>query len=183
VVRAAARLVNAGGAEALTINRLARELGVQPPSIYNHIEGLDALWRELALLSTRALAERITAAAVGRSGAEGVMAMAQAYRGYIQENLGLYQASLRASGNLEIPDPRMQAAEGRVVRVGLALVESFGLAGNEAIHALRALRSMVHGFASLEAAGGFGIPLGLDESFQRLIELLIRGMEGTKERR
>jgi AcrR family transcriptional regulator len=177
VVRAAAGLVNAGGAEALTINRLARELGVQPPSIYNHIEGLDGLWRELALLSTRQLGERIAAAAVGRSGAAGVMAMAQAYRGYIQANPGLYQAGLRASGNLQNPDPRLREAEERVVRVGLALVESFGLAGDEAIHALRALRSGMHGFATLEAAGGFGIPLDLDESFQRLVEMLIRGME------
>ena len=53
--------------------------------------------------------------------------------------------------------------------------------GDEAIHALRALRSVVHGFATLEAAGGFGIPLNLDESFRRLVELLIRGMEGTQE--
>jgi AcrR family transcriptional regulator len=176
VVRAAAVLVNTEGAGALTINRLARELGVQPPSIYNHVEGLEGLWRELSLLSTRELGERIAAAAVGKSGAAGVMAMAQAYRGFILENPGIYQASLRASGNQDNPDPRLQAAEERVVKVGLALVESFGLEGEEAIHALRGLRSVAHGFATLEAAGGFGIPLDLEESFKRLVEMLIRGL-------
>jgi AcrR family transcriptional regulator len=176
VVRAAANLVNSEGSEALTINRLARELGVQPPSLYNHIAGLGELWRELALLNMRALGDRLTAAAVGRSGPTGVIALAQAYRDYVKEFPGLYQASLRASGNQSQPDPQLQAAEDRVVRVALALVESIGLAGEEAIHTVRGLRSAIHGFATLEVAGGFGLPFDLDESFRRLIETIIRGM-------
>ncbi len=175
VVHAAAALVNAEGVEALTINRLARELGVQPPSLYNHIHGLADLRRELALLSTRALGERIVTAVIGKSGPAGVMAMANAYRGYIQEFPGLYLSSLRASGNLERPDLELKAAEESVVGVALALMESFGLAGEDAIHAVRGLRSVVHGFATLEVEGGFGIPLDLDESFRRLVETVIRG--------
>lgn len=181
VIRAAARLVNAEGAEALTINRLSRELGVQPPSLYNHIEGLAGLWRELALLSTTTLGDRITKASIGKSGPAGILALAHAYRGYIQEFPGLYHASLRASGNLEPPDPRLQAAEDRVVQVALAMIESFGLSGEAAVHAVRALRSVVHGFATLEAAGGFGLPLSLDESFDRLVEMFIHGLENPPE--
>jgi len=180
VVRAAAALVNAQGAQALTINRLARDLGVQPPSLYNHIAGLADLQRELALLSTRALGDRIVSAVAGKSGAAGIFAMADAYRAYIQEFSGLYLASLRASGTMEMPDPELKAEEERVVRVTLALMESFGLAGDEAIHAVRGLRSVVHGFTTLEAAGGFGMPLDLDESFRRLIETVIRGLESQR---
>jgi hypothetical protein len=51
---------------------------------------------------------------------------------------------------------------------------------DEAIHALRGLRSLVHGFATLEISGGFGIPLDLDESFSRLVDLFITGLEGHK---
>ncbi len=176
VIRAAADLVNAEGVEALTINRLARELRVQPPSLYNHIGGLAELWRELALLNVRALGDCLMNAAVGKSGTEGVLALAGAYRAYIKSAPGLYMSSLRASGNLSQPDPELQEAEERVVRVALALVESFGLSGAEAIHAVRALRSAIHGFVTLEIAGGFGLPLELDESFHRLIETIIRGM-------
>ena len=43
VVLAAAELVNQQGAEALTIGRLAEKLGIQPPSLYNHIDGLPGL--------------------------------------------------------------------------------------------------------------------------------------------
>jgi hypothetical protein len=38
----------------------------------------------------------------------------------------------------------------------------------------------VHGFASLEAAGGFGMPLDRDESFRRLIATFVAGLEQTK---
>lgn len=177
VVHAAAALVNAEGPEALTINRLARELGVQPPSLYNHIAGLDDLLRELSLLSVRSLGERIAESAVGRSGRAGVMALAEAYRAYVREFPGLYQISLRASGNMSQPSTELQAAEERVVRTVLVLIDSFGLTGDDAIHAVRALRSAIHGFATLEVAGGFGMVLDRDESFRRLIGMLIAGIE------
>jgi AcrR family transcriptional regulator len=181
VVRAAAALVNAEGVEALTINRLARELGVQPPSLYNHIEGLAALWQELAILNHTLLGDSIIKVSIGKSGPAGLRALAYAYRAHIQEYPGLYQASLRTSRKMGTPDPRLQIAEDRVVQVALAMVESFGIAGAEAIHAVRALRSMVHGFATLEAAGGFGLALSLDESFDRLIDLVILGLENTRK--
>lgn len=176
VVRAAADLINAEGPEALTINRLASELKVKPPSLYNHIAGLGELWRELTLLNARELGSRLAAALVGRSGAVGIRALADAYRAYVKESPGVYQAGLRASGNMSQPDPELRAAEEQAVRAVLALVESFGLQGEEAIHAVRGVRSALHGFATLEAAGGFGLSIDTDESFRRLVEMMIRGL-------
>nr|MDQ2831507.1 WHG domain-containing protein [Chloroflexota bacterium] len=54
----------------------------------------------------------------------------------------------------------------------------YGLRGAEETHAIRAWRSLVHGFVSLEMTGGFGLPLDLDESFRRLIRLFIAGLCG-----
>jgi AcrR family transcriptional regulator len=179
VIQAAANLVNSEGIDALTVNRLARELGVRPPSLYNHMDSLAGLWRDLAILSIQSLGERLINAALAKSGPPAVMALALAYRGYIKEFPGLYLASLQASGNLNQPDPRLEAAEKRILQATLAVVASFGLNGNDAIHAVRALRSAIHGFTSLEIANGFGIQLDLDESFTRLIEMVIRGMEQT----
>ena len=39
----------------------------------------------------------------------------------------------------------------------LAVLASYSLSGQEAVHAARGLRSIAHGFATLEVAGGFGI--------------------------
>ncbi|HVN55192.1 MAG TPA: WHG domain-containing protein [Anaerolineaceae bacterium] len=177
VVQAAVDLLNREGPEALTLNRLAERLGVQPPSLYNHIGGFSDLKRELARLNAANLGECFTQAAVGKSGPKAIEAVAQAYRGYILENYGLYMASLRASRNMPPGDPQLEATEGRVVQVVLTILESFGLEGEDAVHAVRGLRSLVHGFATLEAAGGFGLPLDCDESFRRLVRIFIRGLE------
>jgi len=179
VVQAAEDLANAEGVDALSLGRLAERLGVRTPSLYNHIDGLPGLYRELSLLNTRRLGERLGNAAIGKAGPDAVMAVAQAYREHIKESPGLYMASLRAAGNQAPAGIELQAAEERVVQVGLAVVASFGLSGEDGLHAVRALRSVVHGFATLEVAGGFGLPLDCDESFRRLIAMLIAGLQQT----
>jgi hypothetical protein len=43
------------------------------------------------------------------------------------------------------------------------------LEGDDAIDAIRALRSALHGFVLLETGGGFGLPVDVDRSFERLV--------------
>jgi AcrR family transcriptional regulator len=177
VVQAAVDLINAEGLEALSLGRLAKELGIRTPSLYNHVDGLPGLMRELSILNARNLAERISEAAIGQSGPEAVRAILQAMRAYIREYPGLYMSTVRASGTQDDVDPKLEQEEARSVRVGMAVMASFGLEGKDAVHAVRGLRSLVHGFATLEVSGGFGMPLDLDESFARLVDLFIDGLE------
>jgi AcrR family transcriptional regulator len=180
VVQAAVELINAEGLETLSLGRLAHVLGIRTPSLYNHVDGLPGLMRELSLLNARNLAERISEAAIGQSGQEAVRAVMQAIRAYIKEFPGLYLSTLRASGTQAVVDPELEQQEARSVKVGMVVMASFGLEGEEAVHALRGLRSLVHGFATLEVSGGFGMPLDLDESFTRLVGLFIAGLEQQK---
>lgn len=176
VVRTAAELLEEEGPSALNLHRLADRLGIKPPSLYNHVKGLSDLQLELTLLNTRNLAESMEKAAIGRSGANALTAIAQAYRSYIKSAPALYQYTLRASGNLPGSNTALKEFEARAVQVVLAVVESFDLHGDDAIHAVRGLRSLIHGFASIEVAGGFGMPLDCDESFQRLLDIYSRGL-------
>ena len=51
----------------------------------------------------------------------------------------------------------------------LAVLASCGVHGEEeTVHAARGLRSIAHGFATLEQAGGFGMDVDPDESFRKL---------------
>jgi AcrR family transcriptional regulator len=181
VLQAAVDLLNSEGVNALTLNRLAEKLNIRTPSLYNHIDGLPGLTRELSILNARNLAERLSDAAIGQSGPELVMSVMQAYRAYIKECTGLYISTLRVSGTQEKVDPELQQEEARSVKVGMAVMASFGLKGEDAIHAVRAFRSLVHGFATLEVSGGFGMPLDLDESFIRLVTLFIAGLQTKKQ--
>jgi AcrR family transcriptional regulator len=172
VIEAAAKLADESGGE-VTFAALASHLGVQPPSLYNHVAGQDGLRRELALLGLRELERRVTRATVGRSGADAILSLAQAYRGFARQRPGVYAATLRA------PDPgdaELTALANDIVAVLVAVMESCGLRGDDAIHAIRSLRALLHGFVTLEAAGGFGLPVDLDESFRRAVQAFVAGM-------
>ena len=73
-------------------------------------------------------------------------------------------------------DAELQAAAQEVLDVVLAALATYGLRGDDALHATRGLRSLLHGFVALELAGGFGLPLDLDESFHRLLRVFIQGL-------
>lgn len=177
VVQEAADLVNREGAAALSLQRLATALGIQTPSLYNHIDGLPGLQQALAVMNARALADCLSNAAIGKAGTDAIKSMAQAYRDYIKAAPGVYMITLRSSGAQPAVDPELEREEARSLRVVLAVMASMGLEGADAVHAARALRSVIHGFATLEIAGGFGLPLDCDESFRRLLDLLAQGLQ------
>jgi AcrR family transcriptional regulator len=177
VVQAAAEVINEEGAGALSLNRLAEKLDIRTPSLYNHVNGLPGLQRELAVMNARLLADRLSGAAIGKSGTELFMDVAQAFRSYVKEYPGLYMSNLRSSGKRDIRDESLMREEERAFKVGFAVMASLGLQGEDAIHALRAFRSMVHGFATLEVAGGFGLPEDCDESFRRMVQSLAAGLQ------
>ena len=173
VVDAAAPIADAEGLDAVTLARVAGELGVRAPSLYNHVDGRGGLLRALALRGVRALTAALRDAAVGRAGADALAATARAYRAYAHAHPGLYAATVTAPAP---DDPEHQAAAGETVEVVYAVLRAWDLDGDEAVHAARAFRSSVHGFVALEAAGGFGIPVDLDESFDRLVAILAEGL-------
>jgi AcrR family transcriptional regulator len=177
VLRAAANLVDAEGLETLSLARLAEVLGVRTPSLYNHVAGLEGARRGLALLGVRELRDRLARAAIGKSGAEGLIAVADAYRSYAKEHPGLYAAGLRAPG----PNERelSEAAADTLAIIG-AVLAPYGLHGEAEVHVMRAFRSLAHGFVSLELAGGFGMPIDLDKSYGLLIGMLVAGLEANR---
>lgn len=176
VLQTAVEILDTEGIPALTLSRLAEKLGIQTPSLYNHIDGLPALQRELTVLNARLLADTLSEAGIGRSGPEFFTAAAQAFRDYVKAHPGLYLSTLRSTAGEPMQDPDLVREEERTWKVGLALMTSLGLQDNDAIHGLRAFRSVVHGFATLELAGGFGLPQDCDESFQRLTTALLAGL-------
>jgi AcrR family transcriptional regulator len=173
VVRAAADLADDDGLEALTLARIAASVGVRTPSLYNHVGGLDDVRRRIALVGLRELGDALRDAAVGRAGDDALTAMAHAYRTYARAHPGRYAATQRAPATA---DADLTDAARGAVDVLLAILRGYGLEGDDAIHAARGVRSALHGFVALETGGGFGIPVDLDESFDRMIAALARGV-------
>jgi AcrR family transcriptional regulator len=167
VVQAAADIVDREGVDALTLAALATHFKVAVPSLYNHVGGLPGLQHQLSILGKRQLAQQLGQAVMGKSGEDAVTAMADAYRSYVKAHPGLYTCTLRASRENE---PETRLADEEAVTIALKVLAHYDLDDEMAFHMIRAFRSLVHGFASLEIAGGFGMPLSLDESFRLLIQ-------------
>lgn len=173
VLDGAVELVNEKGPDALSLAELAARFRVRPPSLYNHVNGLDGLRHGLALRGLEGLAETMRGAAAGRSGFDAVRAVAQAYRNFAHAQPGVYPFTLRAPA---ADDQDLENAANAVLDVVLASLRGYGLEGDAAIHAARVLRSALHGFVSLELSGGFGLPQGIDESFDHLLLVQDRGL-------
>lgn len=173
VVAAAAELVDQHGLESLSLAALAAQLGVQPPTLYHYVNGLSGLRRDLALLGTRELAAHMGLAVMGKAGEQALLALACAYRAFVNEHPGLYAATVRSA---DPNDAGLIAVQSEVVDIALRALSAYHLSSDDAIHAVRMLRSLVHGFATLERSGGFGIPLNIDETFDRLLRIFLRGL-------
>lgn len=174
VVAQAGELADRDGYDALTLATLAGRLGVKVPSLYKHVTSLADLQHRLRLAGLRELDQTLRNAAVGRAGTEALLATGHAYRRYAREHPGHYAAGLRA------PDPADDAdvapVADRLLELMLAVVRGYGLAGDDAVHAVRGVRAALHGFVALEQAGGFGLPQDVDTSFEHLLTTLDRGL-------
>jgi AcrR family transcriptional regulator len=173
VIAAAIATADEDGLEAVTLARVAAALGVRSPSLYNHVDGRDALIRGVAAQATRELATALRRAATGRSGADAIGAVAAAQRDYARAHPGRYAATVAAPA---AGDAEHEAAAAEAVDVLTAVLGGAGLTGDDLIHGVRALRSAVHGFAAIEAAGGFALAVDRDASFARLVGALADGL-------
>jgi AcrR family transcriptional regulator len=178
VAEAAVALAAEEGFERLTIRRVAERLGVRAPSLYNHVAGLEELKRAVAALAAQRLAGRLMRAAVGKSGETAVFAIADAYRSFAKEHPDLYTVTLRAP---EPDDARYSGAAEEILEIVGAALEPYRLGPEEHLDAIRGLRSLCHGFVSLELGGGFGMPRDVDRSFEQAVRTYLLGLTRAGE--
>jgi AcrR family transcriptional regulator len=173
IVAAAAAEVDANGFDALSLGAVAQRLKVKPPSLYNHLDGLEGLRRAVSIYALKVLGEAVGRAAMGKSQEEALVAMGMAVRELARTRPGLYAATVRAH------PPRnteAAAASQAVLAPFVAVLAGFGLTGTAAVHAMRAMRSAAHGFASLEAGGGFGMPASIEASYRFLLSAIVKAI-------
>ncbi|GAA3232024.1 WHG domain-containing protein [Oerskovia jenensis] len=180
VTALALRVVDDGGAQGfadLTLAKVAAAAGVATPSLYKHVGSLADLRRSVALVAVNDLTRATAAATIGRSGPDALSALAWAVRDFAREHPGRY-AAIQLSPDLgAADDDPLSLAGAETIAVIVAVLRGFDLPEARTIDAIRAVRSAVHGFVSLELLGGFGLPDDVDHSFEVLVRLLVAGIE------
>ncbi|MFP5106700.1 WHG domain-containing protein [Neobacillus sp. C211] len=173
IIEAAGEIADQHGVQEVTLANLAKKLGIRSPSLYNHFDGLTGLRKKLAIYGIDKLYEVMTDAAIGVSGTEAVLAVSQAYVDFSRKHPGIYEATLLA------PDPEdvdVQQAGAKIVDLSVRVLQVYHLEGERALHAVRGLRSILHGFSALEQKGGFKMSLDLNESLMIIIKAFLLGI-------
>ncbi len=151
LVRAGAELADEVGIDAVTPSELARRFDVRVASLYSHLDGAADLRTGIALLALEEMTDRAADAVAGRAGREAVTAFAEVYRDYARTHPGRYAAARTPL------DPATAAASAgpRHARLLRSALRTYDLGEPGETHAVRLLGSLLHGFVSLELAGGF----------------------------
>ena len=178
VTEAAADLVDEIGFDQLSMGLLADRLGIKTPSLYKHVTSQAELAHRIGVLAMIELGDAIRDAIQGLAGTDALAAGAQAMRTYVKQHPGRYaagDAAARPTG----PDDPLVAATKRVMASWAAMLRGYWIDPGQEIHAMRMLRSILHGFATMEAAGGFQIATDVDDSFSWIIDFLDRGLRSA----
>jgi len=159
--------------DAVSLSEVASRLGVRAQSLYTHVDGADGLRRALALAGLDALADELTAAAIGRSGSDAVASIVRAYYAFAVEHPGLYDATLCPPGD----DEELRRGMTAVSRPLNLVFASYGLDPGAAVHWYRIVFAGVHGFAMLRRDGLLTMPGDPEESLDRMVDAFVHQLE------
>lgn len=170
---AAAELADASGLDSLTLAALAQKLNVRSPSLYNHVKGLPDLRAALTIYCIHLLVDTTRDAVIGKSGDEAILSLCEAYLRFARTRPGLYEAFYKVNTQQH---EELDAAKQELLELYLRILEPYRLSEEETLHAIRGLRSLLHGFATLDQHGGFQMNLPLEASIQYVLRAFLRGM-------
>lgn len=177
VTEAGAAVADEIGFAQLSMGQVAERLGVKTPSLYKHVTSQADLAHRIAVLGATELGEVVGAAVQGLAGSAALTAAAQALRGYVDDHPGRYAAlnTARPTG----PDDPFIAASQQALNPLAAVLRGYDLPPAQQIHALRMLRSMLHGYVTLEASAGFQYRTDIDDSFTWMVDFIDHGLHAT----
>jgi AcrR family transcriptional regulator len=167
ILASARQLLDAGGADAVSMQAIARAESIRAPSLYKHFPDRAAVMAELALDGFRQLAAEMQSAA---READPFAAMAHRYRHFASSSANQYLHMMSSSASL-LPD--VDAARRQAAEPILALLQPAVGAGR-ALTTARLLTAFLHGFATMELAGAFRLGGDVDRDFREGVETLRR---------
>jgi AcrR family transcriptional regulator len=140
LVAVAADLADREGWHAMTLSDVAKAVGRHPSSMYAHVESLDDLRHEIALLAMNELAEKVWRAVLGKIGADALLAIAETYRDFARDFPGR-TASLSW---VREDDPEFAVVAARLHEPVHVTFRSFGLTDQQTAVAHRVFDEDIH---------------------------------------
>ncbi|WP_030674275.1 TetR/AcrR family transcriptional regulator [Streptomyces sp. NRRL B-1347] len=176
ILETAGRMAEAEGWQAVTIRRIAAEIGYSAPVIYQHFPSKDAVLHTLLERGNGELTQRMRAAVTGEPASRGPHLAAAAYLEFARSRPGLYQLMSGAPGT-DVDASTRRTAAADVIAFTRQLIRAWAaetaadLPGVE--DACDLLWSTLHGLASI----GLIEDIGFDRA-RRLADQAVTALLG-----
>jgi AcrR family transcriptional regulator len=179
IVNAAIAVLRSDGQSGLGINRVARELGIQPPSMYNHVKGNDDLHRLVALHGWQQfLTYAETTLKPTMTSREQLMAVASSYRHCAKDYPELL--TIAASHHMTLEDVEFARLHQGIMQIYTNALTPWGFSESDIVHSARMFNAAYCGYAQLEQNHIFQRSQSLDESHEWMVMRLIDALEQQK---
>jgi len=168
VLVAAEALVDRDGWRQLTMTALAAKLGIRVPSLYTHVENVEATLGAVQARAHGALANRFLRAAMGKTGESAFRALAEVLRAFAAEHGGLYELAMHQA----IDRTAVAAAAEPSGAALVAVIESFGVADPSLDLQMNCLATL-HGVIALDRANLFDGTIDVDAAYTRAVTMVV----------
>jgi AcrR family transcriptional regulator len=173
IVQAARRIVHEHGADALSMQAIADQVGVRAPSLYKRFTNRDAVLDVVAKECLDDLGARLARASRNLSGAPALAAMAKTYRDFAKRTPRLYKLLYTQRGEAADLVQARADAVAPLLQVLASVVER----PEQRLPAARMLTAFLHGFVSMEIEGAFKLGGDVTKAFEFSLQKLIAALE------
>ncbi|NLW70795.1 MAG: TetR/AcrR family transcriptional regulator [Eubacteriaceae bacterium] len=180
IMEEATLFVQEKGFDNFSLRELAHRLNVKPASLYNHIDGIDAINLSVGATAAGRLKQAMISAMLSKGRREALRAAAKAFRDFALENPELYKAIIR------LPSMKSDKAREALHDCFEPLKECVGrFIEDEAmkLNYYRTIRALIHGYTALEERGFMRVNLTPpNDSFEWAVESLLTQMEANADK-
>ena len=175
IVNTAIFILDHQGLENVTLKKIAADLNIKSPSLYNHIKNLDDVLLHAANKSLNNLYESLVKSVVGLQKDKALFALSNEYRAFFRSYPGQY--SLIQKVNLWNKNNLSVLESDKILQLLEKILAEYNITDINTTHFIRVWRSYIHGFLLLETNRAFGLNIDIDESFVYGLKVLITKLQ------
>lgn len=172
VIQTAADIADEKGLSNVSLKTVAECLNIRTPSLYNHINSLDDLLREVAHQGMYEMNDRMTKVAVGIYGDNAIKKIAIEYLNYIIEHPGIYETIQWATWHGTDETAKIYSD---YINLLTTLIHSCNFKEDAVTEMLSLLTGILHGYSTLQVRYAFTEPEKIKNNLCNAIDTILVG--------
>lgn len=175
VIQTASAIADDSGLNQVTLKNVAEKLGIRTPSLYNHIESLEELLREVAHNGMESMNQSMMQAAIGKSGIDAIHAVSWEYFSYVLQHPGVYETIQWATWH---GNEKTSQIWNQYISLLKTLILSCGFNESDVKEITDLLTGILHGYTSLQLRNALENPKAAKDNLHVAMETVLTGIQG-----